>query len=133
MTATPPGGKDISGTSPRPAWISAGFAVLALALSGCAPASNEIDLAAKACEGVADFAKWQLCKYNFNQLIEATARDFRAQSAVRQPAQAPTPEPVHEHAPQQAAERETDRNAAATLLLGGASLLNGYNQTAPSR
>jgi hypothetical protein len=88
MTAPPHrSGKDISETSPCPAWISAGAAVLALALSGCAsesaaPASDEIDLAAKACEGVTDFAKWQLCKFNFNETIEATARDFRAQSAA---------------------------------------------------
>ena len=132
MTVTPPSGKDISGTSP-PAWIGAGVAVLALALSGCAPASDEIDLADAACEGVADFAKWQLCKYNFNQSVEATARDFRADCAVRQPAQASTPGPVHDHVPQQAAEGETDRDLAATLRLGNASLLNGYNQTTPSR
>jgi len=125
-------GQDISGTSPCPAWVSAGVAVLALALSGCAsqsapPASDEIDLAAKACEGVTDVAKWQLCKFNFNETIEATARDFREQSAVRQPVSAPTPEPVYEQASQQAAEHRTDPDAAA-MLLGGASLLNGYNQ-----
>jgi hypothetical protein len=99
--------------------------LLVLALGGCAsekvaPADRDVDLAAMACAGVTDFAKWQLCKYDFNQLVEATARDFRAAqrkapSVATQPiSEPPMPAPIREAAPQRVAERETDRNADAS-------------------
>ena len=108
--------------------------VVVLALASCAPESAgstkaEIDLAAKACESVTDFAQWQLCKFNFNQNIEATARKFRAQSAGGQPVRTPTPDTLSP--PQWAVERETGWDAAASVLLLGTAFLNGYNRGRP--
>ena len=111
---------------------------LAFALGGCvservAPTNVDIDLANMACSGVSDFAAWQLCKFNFTQTMSTTARDFRAQSAARQQISGPNPEPVRGSAPQRVPELETDRSAAASLLLlGGTAFLNGYNQGRPA-
>ena len=112
-----------------PVALIAPMIVVALALSGCAStyvAPAELtDLADKACVNVTDFAKWQSCEYNFTETVEATARDFRAQSAAGQPAQATTPEPVRGPI----AAPEPDWNAIGSLLLlGGTAFLNGYNQ-----
>jgi hypothetical protein len=119
-------------------------AALGLALSGCtannaAPRASlstesigaDLDLAALACVSVADISERERCKIKFDQGIEATAREYRAQSAGRQPIRAPTPQPVP--TPQRAAEHETDWDAAASLLLlGGTAFLNGYNQGRPA-
>jgi hypothetical protein len=92
--------------------------VLALALTGCgsesvAPAQVDMsigDMANRSCRDETDFAKWQLCKYNFTQNVARS-----------------TPAHTHNPAPQRASQSESHAAGELLMLIAG-GLLNGYAQ-----
>jgi hypothetical protein len=126
------------------------IAGVALVFGGCAskwvaPANPHNDLAAKACVGITDFAKWQRCVYDFSESIDVAVQrcdqafvdvptwdrcieTLNAEIAARtaRQAQQAVDADVATRQAQQQSQSSSD-NAATLLMLLGAGL-SGFAQ-----